>query len=152
MSRRLEKAPSTPPRKESKEELLDMLNSIVVGEIIFAQKPLETITLEDIRSVLGKIQSYEFSAPFSPLGDLENLAERIQPAVEEKIRQILTESERARSSAVSSAKSLSPEQIFFTGNEFGMNPQRTGKEKRPGITAARQRLMEEYLKMKRKEN
>lgn len=148
----MEKAPSKPLLKESREELLDMLNNIVVGEIIFSQKPLESITLEDIRSALEKIQSYEFSAPFSPLGDLKNLAEKIQPTVKEKFQEILAESERSRKSAVSSAKSSLPKQITFTGNEFGLSPKRTGKGTHSGFSAARQRLMEEYLKMKKREN
>lgn len=148
----MEKAPSSPLQKESKDELLDTLNSIVVGEIILSQKPLEAVTLEDIRSVLEKMQSYEFSAPFSPLGDLKNLAEKIQPSVEEKIRKILAESERARKNALSSAKKLSPEQIYFSGNEFGISSKRTEKGTHPGFSAARQRLMDEYLRNRKRAN
>jgi len=129
-----------------------MLINIVVGEIMFSQKPLEKISLEDIQSALDKIQSCEFSAPLSPLGDLKNLAEKIQPAIEGKIQQILAESKRTGSSTVSSAKSLAPEQKIFSGKEFGLAPKRTGEEMHQGFTEARRRLMSESLRRRRREN
>jgi hypothetical protein len=128
----MEKASLTSVHKEKQENLLEMLNDIVANEIICTGKPLKEIGTKDIREALKKIQKYEFAAPFAPLGNLEDLAEQIQPEVENILKTIPDSYKNP-----AEIKRLDQKKFSFTGKEFGLNPKGTKTVPHPGFQAQR---------------
>lgn len=136
----------------SSSELMDILVNIVIGEVLYSYaNVIRKILPGDIRIILKKIQSHEIATAFAPLGNLEDLAENIFPAVETKLEKY--------SKKAPSYKTYLPENIpplvrkYFTGKEFGINrPKGILNGPHPGPVNARWRQMSESARSRKKAN
>jgi hypothetical protein len=150
MTPRLEKKASTPEPKELRNsELMDILVDIVIGEVFFSYvNVVRKIKPGDIRIILKKIQDHEISTSFAPLGNLEDLAEKIFPAVEAKLEEY---SKKDPGYKVYAVQNHPPTvQKYFTGKEFGLSAKRTREGTPLGFSVAHRRFMDKHLKSKKR--